>query len=310
MVIGTVAVVGSLNADLVVRVPRFPAAGETLTGTSFSRFPGGKGANQAYAAARLGASSVMIGQVGDDDLGRWLTTRLAEACVEVSRVAAVRDGTGLALITIDTSGQNQIVLVPGANGAFTPDRLPEISGWGTGLSVLLLQLEIPMATVVRAAEAGRAAGALVVLDPAPATALPPALVAAVDLLTPNETELAILTGGGRVEGERDVRARAERLIADGARSVLVKWGARGARLFGALGEYAWNAPRVAAVDTTAAGDTFNGALAAALASGHDIERAGRRAVTAATISVTRPGAQPSMPGAEEVDRWLAGDATE
>ena len=134
MVIGTVAVVGSLNADLVVRVPRFPAAGETLTGTSFSRFPGGKGANQAYAAARLGASSVMIGQVGDDDLGRWLTTRLAEACVEVSRVAAVRDGTGLALITIDTSGQNQIVLVPGANGAFTPDRLPEISGWGTGLS--------------------------------------------------------------------------------------------------------------------------------------------------------------------------------
>jgi len=299
-----VAVLGSLNADLVVRVPRFPAPGETLTGTSFSRFPGGKGANQAYAAARMGETPALIGQVGDDDLGRWLTTHLADGGVDVSRVAAVSDGTGLALITIDAEGQNHIVLVPGANGTFTPERLVRTTEWASGARVLLLQLEIPMETVQRAAEAARASGALVVLDPAPAAPMPRELVTVIDLLTPNETELAALTGGGTVSGERDVRWRAERLIAEGTRSVLVKWGPHGARLFGALGEHTWPAPRVAAVDTTAAGDTFNGALAAALARGADIEHAGHRAVTAATISVTRPGAQPSMPDAEEVDRWL------
>ena len=301
-----VAVLGSLNADLVVRVPRFPAAGETLTGTSFSRFPGGKGANQAYAAARMGEAPALVGQVGDDDLGRWLTKHLAGAGVDVSGVAVVAEGTGLALITIDAQGQNQIVLVPGANGTFTPERLSPAPAWAP-VRVLLLQLEIPMDTVVRAAQEGRAAGALVVLDPAPALPLPRELVVALDLLTPNETELAALTGGGTVTGEHDVRSRAGRLLAEGVRSVLVKWGPRGARLFGALGEHAWPAPSVAAVDTTAAGDTFNGALAAALARGHDVEAAGRRAVVAATISVTRPGAQPSMPDAEEVDRWLAGD---
>jgi ribokinase len=304
---GHVTVVGSLNADLVVRVPRFPAAGETITGLGFARFPGGKGANQAYAAARMGARTTMIGQVGDDDLGRWLTAHLAAGGVNVTGIAcSTGEGTGLALITIDGSGQNQIVLVPGANGAFTPDRLRRDLGWTSGRRVLLLQLEIPMATVIQAAEAGRAAGALVVLDPAPAVPLPPELVRLVDLLTPNETELAIITGGGTVTGDDDVRRRAEDLQRQGAASVIVKCGARGAQLYGALGEHAWSTRSVTAVDTTAAGDTFNGALAAVLASGQDIERAGRLAVAAATISVTRPGAQPSMPARSEVEAWVAG----
>jgi ribokinase len=303
---GRVTVVGSLNADLVVRVPRFPVAGETLTGLGFARFPGGKGANQAYAAARLGARTTMIGQVGDDDLGRWLTRHLADAGVDVRGVArAATDGTGLALITIDASGQNQIVLVPGANGTFTPDRLEPDAVWASGIGVLLLQLEIPMATVVRAAQAARAAGAFVVLDPAPAVPLPRELVSLVDVLTPNETELAVITGGGEVNGDDDVGARAADLARQGARSVLVKCGARGARMYGALGQHTWNARAVTAIDTTAAGDTFNGALAAALTNGLDIEAAGQRAVAAATLSVMRPGAQPSMPTAAEVDAWLS-----
>lgn len=301
----SIVVVGSLNADLVVRVPRFPAPGETLTGSSFARFPGGKGANQAYAAARMGGRPSLVGQVGDDDLGRWLTAHLAAGGVDVSAVAAVPgQGTGLALITIDERGQNEIVLVPGTNGTFSPDRFVASVRAIDGAALLLLQLEIPLATVAEAARAGRAAGATIVLDPAPALPLSADLLALVDVLTPNESELAALTGGGVVAGEDDVRARAERLVAAGARSVLVKWGAHGARLFGALGAHAWTAREVSVVDTTAAGDTFNGALAVALAEGLDVETAGRLAVAAATLSVTRPGAQPSMPVREEVETWL------
>jgi ribokinase len=157
-----------------------------------------------------------------------------------------------------------------------------------------------MDTVMAAAAAGRKAGATIVLDPAPAVPLATELLALVDLLTPNETELSVLTGGGAVTGEDDVRARACRLVERGARSVLVKWGANGARLFGALGTHTWPARTVTVVDTTAAGDTFNGALAAGLAAGLDIGAAGARAVEAATISVTRPGAQPSMPSRDDV----------
>jgi ribokinase len=244
--------------------------------------------------------------VGDDDLGQWLTQHLADGGVDVRSVSrTATDGTGLALITIDASGQNQIVLVPGANGAFTPDRLPPDAAWAKGIGVLLLQLEIPMATVVGAAKAARAAGALVVLDPAPAIPLPRELVSLVDVLTPNETELAVITGGGDVTGDDDdVRVRAADLVQQGARSVLVKCGARGARMYGALGQHTWNARAVRVTDTTAAGDTFNGALAAALTNGLDIEAAGQRAVAAATLSVMRPGAQPSMPTAAEVDAWM------
>jgi ribokinase len=297
----SIAVVGSLNADLVVHVPRFPEPGETLTGSSFSRFPGGKGGNQAYAAARMGAGVAMVGQVGDDDLGQWLTSHLARAGVDVaSAVAVAGESTGLALITIDDRGQNEIVLVPGANGTFTPQRLARHASTIQAAAIVLLQLEIPMETVVAAAGIAKRAGATVVLDPAPAVPLPPELLQLVDILTPNETELSLLTGGGLVAGEEGLRDRALRLLASGAHSVIVKWGEQGARSFGDIGTHAWPARAVRVVDTTAAGDTFNGAFGAALAEGLGIVRAGERAVAAAAVSVTRPGAQPSMPSREEL----------
>src|SRR5215218_8629412 len=165
----SIVVVGSLNADLVVRVPRFPRPGETLTGDRFMRFPGGKGANQAYAAARLGGVVAMVGQVGADEHGTWLTAHLADTGVDISQV--LRDHaapTGVALITIDTAGQNQIVLVPGANGTFTPDRFAGTSVAVGHTRVVLLQLEIPLDTVVAGALSARAAGAVAILDPAPA----------------------------------------------------------------------------------------------------------------------------------------------
>jgi ribokinase len=302
----SIVVIGSLNADLVVHVDRFPHAGETLSGSRFTRFPGGKGANQAYAAARLSGAAAMVGQVGADDHGAWLITHLTGAGVDTSRV--VRDAvepTGVALITIDAAGQNQIVLVAGANGTFTPDRFVPVTSALARARVVLLQLEIPLDTVLAAARAARAAGATVILDPAPAQAIPDALIALADYLTPNETELASLTGGGQVRDAGDVRARAGQLLARGAACVLVKWGARGAALLTRDSERWWPAHAVAVVDTTAAGDAFNGAFAVALAEGASADAAGRFATAAAALAVTHEGAQPGMPFREEVERLLA-----
>ena len=299
-----IVVAGSLNADLVVSVPRFPAPGETLTGTGFARFPGGKGANQAYAAARLGGQVRLAGQVGADDLGNWLLDHLRSGGVDVSAVG--RDATvstGLAIITVDATGQNTIVLVPGANGTFTPDRLSAAPIDWRSTRVLLLQLEVPLETVVAAARAARAAGSIVLLDPAPARDVPNELLALSDFVTPNESELAALTGGGSLGGEDDLMRRAQALRARGAARVIGKWGDRGAVLVGDQ-IHRWPAHAVRAVDTTAAGDAFNGALAVALADGQSIEDAGRLASAAAALSVTRTGAQPSMPSLDEVRAFM------
>jgi ribokinase len=300
-----IVVVGSLNADLVIRVPRFPRAGETLTGHGFARFAGGKGANQACAAARLGGRVVMVGQVGPDEPGAWLAAQLDESGVHTSCV--LRDeteSTGVALITIDADGQNQIVLVPGANGTFTPERLAVATAALRDTRVVLLQLEIPMQTVLAAAQAGRDAGALVLLDPAPAQELPDRLLALCDYVTPNETELATLTGGGEVCDAADVRRRAEQLLERGAARVLVKWGPRGAVLFTPDTERWWPPHTVDVVDTTAAGDAFNGAFAVALADGAAEETAGRFANAAGALAVTRAGAQAAMPARADVERLL------
>jgi ribokinase len=210
----------------------------------------------------------------------------------------------VALITVDRDGQNQIVLVPGANGTFTPERLAPVTSSLEGARVVLLQLEIPLDTVVAAAGAARRAGAIVILDPAPACELPDGVLELADYVTPNETELAALTGAGTVDNAADVRRRAAILLDRGASRVLVKWGARGAGLITRARDHWWPAHRVHAVDTTAAGDAFNGAFAAALAEGADPEAAGRFATAAAAIAVTRPGAQPGMPRPEEVQRLL------
>ncbi len=303
-----IVVVGSLNADLVVGVDRFPASGETLRGRRFDVFAGGKGGNQAAAAARLGGHVAMAGQVGGDAYGTWLRTSLEAVGVNVACVAtddAV--SSGVALITTDAAGQNTIVVVAGANGTFTPERLAPAATLLRQATVVLLQLEVPMATVERAAAEARTAGAIVLLDPAPAADVPDQLLALASLVTPNESELAALAAAPLLDGptpDDEIDRRAQGLLARGAGAVLVKLGARGARLVTPSRTTAWQAFPVEVVDTTAAGDAFNGALAVALAGGAPLDDAIRFACAAGALSVTRAGAQPSMPSRDDVDQLI------
>jgi ribokinase len=302
-----IVVVGSLNVDLVVRAERFPAPGATVTGEGFAVVPGGKGANQACAAARLGGDVRMVGCVGADAHGTLVRRSLAEAGADVAHVRAVRGTpTGVALITVDGAGENTIVVVPGANARLTPDALDEVAAAFDRAAVVLLQLEVPLPTVQEAARRARAAGARVVLDPAPARPLPDALLALVDYLTPNQTELAALAAGAAVRDAGEATAAARELLGRGARNVVVKRGEEGALLVGADGACAWPAPRVRAVDATAAGDAWNGAFAFGLARGDSTDAAGRLATAAASVSVTRAGAQPSLPTLAEAEAWWKG----
>jgi ribokinase len=306
MTVPAIVVVGSLNADLVVHVPRFPVAGETISGEGFVLLPGGKGANQACAAARLGGVVSMVGQVGRDDQGGMLRESLRRAGVDVRLVDQDEQAaTGVAIISIDATGENLIILAAGANGTFTPERLARALPLIRSASVLLLQLETPLDTVMRAATEARAAGVTVVLDPAPARDVPDQLLRLATYVTPNEGELARLVGAPVADepSMADIDGQAARLIARGSTRVLAKLGARGARLITADGATEWPARHVTPVDTTAAGDAFNGAFAVALAEGADLDRAVRFATTAAAISVTRHGAQPSMPTRAEVDEF-------
>lgn len=301
-----IVVVGSLNADLVVRTPRFPAPGETTTGSDFAIYPGGKGANQAVAAGRLGARVAMIGRVGRDDHGLLLRRSLSDAGVDAEPVIDDAAATGVAVITIDASGQNQIVLAPGANARLRPDDVERRRSLIEGASVVLLQLEVPLDTVEAAARIARRAGVSVVLDPAPARREALALLPLVDFVTPNETELRVLVGappGPTTPDEAAAMARA--LLAQGARGVIAKLGPAGVIAVSADGESRWPGHSVQAVDTTAAGDAWNGAFAVALAEGRSRPDAGAFANAAAAISVTRPGAQPSMATRDEVERFLA-----
>lgn len=309
-----ITVVGSLNADLVVAVRRFPGPGETVTGHDFAVFPGGKGANQAFAAGRLAAGEMpvrMVGQVGGDAYGEWLRQSLSRAAVDVTHVRVQQDApTGLAMVAIDAAAQNQIVVVPGANGSFNPAALTAAHHAIADAAVVLLQLEVPLPTVQTAARIAREGGAMVILDPAPARAVADVLLRSADYLTPNESELSVLTGGAPQATLRrgDAVARARQLIARGARKVLVKMGRQGALLVTETTEQLQPAFPVEAVDTTAAGDAFNAGLAFALARGADQTEAIRYASATAAVSVTRVGAQPSMPSRAEVDALFTGPA--
>lgn len=302
-----ILVVGSLNMDLVAFAPRIPVPGETLTGHTFLSVPGGKGANQAFAAARLGADVAMLGRVGADDLGRQLRENLSGAGCDVRGVMTTADTTtGIALIFVADSGQNSIVIVAGANGKLSPEDVAAMSSRFDGVAQVLLQLESPIATVVAAAQAARRAGARVILDPAPApsSALPAELLAHVDILTPNETEAAILTGAAPRRMNPEEAIEVGRLLRSmGPGTVIVKLGEQGVALITAEGSQVLQAPSVAAVDSTAAGDIFNAALAAALSDGGEIAAACRFANRAAALSVTRRGAQSSAPSRAEVDAF-------
>ncbi len=295
----TIVVFGSINMDLVVRTPRLPTPGETLTGHTFFTAPGGKGANQAVACARLGALTRMVGRVGDDLFGEQLRISLRSAGVQDDDVLTTPGPSGVALIAVDDAAENTIVIVPGANGAVSIEDIPRLKRALDGAHTLLLQLETPLATVVAAARAARARGVTVILDPAPALPLPDELYTLADILTPNESEAATLTGIP-VHDEQSAAAAARALTARGVRTVIIKLGARGALTGDAHGERLWAPFTVTPVDTVAAGDAFNGGLAVALSEGRSFEEAMQWGLAAGALSVTRPGAQPSMPDRQEL----------
>ncbi|MFD0142224.1 MULTISPECIES: ribokinase [unclassified Streptomyces] len=290
----SIVVLGSTNMDLVAFVPRAPALGETVTGREFRTIPGGKGANQAVAAARAGADVSMIGAVGTDDFGTRLRAALEASGVETDLLRTVEGPSGTAHIVVDDEGGNAIVVVPGANGTVASlDHGDEalIANAGT----LLLQLELPLPVVVEGAVTARRLGVRTVLTPAPAQPLPPELLAATDLLVPNEHEAAALTGVA------DPRSAATALLAQ-VPEVVITLGAAGS-LYAARGTEPFTvpAPRVRAVDTTAAGDTFVGALAVALGEGRPVREAMAWASAAAALSVQHEGASSSMPYRPEID---------
>jgi ribokinase len=303
-----IVVVGSINMDLVVRAARIPAPGETILGGAFDTFPGGKGANQAVCAARQGAAVAFVGRVGADAFGRQLVAGLQAEGVGIEKVGMDEAAaTGVALIIVAGDGENSIVVVPGANGRLLPRHVEAAAAAFQGADVVLLQLEIPLETVRAAAGRARAAGACVVLNPAPAQALPPDLLAQVDVLVPNESETALLTGLP-VSTLAQVEAAARSLLDYGTGDVVVTLGARGALLVGAE-RTAVHVPAFAVrtVDTTAAGDAFAGTLSVALAEAMPLPAAIRRACAAGALAATRLGAQPSLPMKADIDRLVAGE---
>jgi ribokinase len=301
----TVVVFGSINMDLVVRTPRLPALAETITGHEFFTAPGGKGANQAVAAARLGVPTQMVGRVGGDAFGQELRQNLASAGADVSAVftdPAV--SSGVAVIAVDDNAQNNIIIVPGANGRVGHDDLDRLEASLDGATVLLLQFEVPLDAVVAAARLAHQRGIIVVLDPAPAQPLPAELYSLVDILTPNEVEAGQLAGTA-IKNQTDAAGAAKNLLSLGVKTVIIKMGALGVLYAQAGGESTFvPAFKVEAVDTVAAGDAFNGGLAAALLEGKPLPEAVRWGAAAGALSATKMGAQPSMPTRAEFDAFL------
>lgn len=304
---GKIVVVGSLNMDLVGCAPRIPVVGETITGHTYFSEPGGKGANQAYAAAKLGGRVAMLGRVGSDDFGRQMKTNLEQAGCDVGGLLAIPDCvSGIALIFVDNSGQNSIIIIPGANALYLPEDVDAAQDGLKDAAFVLLQLENPLPTVLAAARAARRAGAQVILDPAPALHIPAELYELADIITPNETEAAILADlpPGRLDPEQALSV-ARKLQERRARTVIVKLGEQGCLLVTPEGSQVLPAPPVKAVDTTAAGDQFNAGLAVGLSEGLDLPAACQLANAAAALSVTRIGAQASAPTRAELEAFAA-----
>jgi len=293
-------VVGSLNIDLVMRTPRLPEPGETLAGHDFRALPGGKGANQAVACARMGGRVVMVGQVGADPYGASLRQGLDRDGIGTALVRqAPAAETGVAVILVEDNGQNRILLAPGANGALRPEDLEEAAGTIRDAALLITQLEVPLPVVARAIAIAHEAGVPVLLNPAPGAALPDELLAQVDILVPNETEAGLLCGMPVGDPASAFRAGRE-LQRRGVGWVLVTLGARGVAVLDEAGERHFPACAVQALDTTAAGDTFIGALASALVEGQSLDAAVALGQRASALCVTRAGAQPSIPFRHEL----------
>ncbi|MEJ2239234.1 MAG: ribokinase [Gemmatimonadales bacterium] len=303
---GGIVVVGSSNTDMIIKLDRIPRPGETILGGDFSTAAGGKGANQAVAVARAGGKVTFVARVGDDVFGRQAVQRFVADGIDTSRVLTDSDApSGLALIFVDGSGENSISVASGANARLTPDDVLSARDAIASADVLVAQLETPVDTVRAAVELAAEHGVRVVLNPAPAQPLGEEILRHVSVLTPNETEAELLTG---IEVSSDAAAleAAKKLNALGVDAVLITLGSRGAFLFDS--DHADLVPgfEVKAVDTTAAGDVFNGALAVALAEDNPIAEAVRFANGAAALAVTKLGAQPSAPTRDEIEAALAG----
>ncbi len=307
-----VLVIGSLNADLVVRAPRFPQPGETLSGDDLQIIPGGKGANQAVAAARLGAQVAMVGRVGSDSFGPFLVENLKSNHVDTSHVLKTDSATGTAIIVVDANGQNSIVLSAGANGKVDVQDVDTASFSDFGL--LLLQLEIPTLTVLRATQRAREHGLLVILNPAPAKPLPNELLANVDILIPNESELSLLTDMP-VNDSASAERAAKELLKRGVKIVIVTMGSKGALIVTSTQVTQVDTYKVDVVDTTAAGDAFIGGLASKLLESGSLlpvqeqalalQNAVRYACACGALATTKFGAQPSLPTKEEVEKFIS-----
>jgi ribokinase len=302
----SIIVFGSINMDLVARTARLPVPGETLIGRSFQMVPGGKGANQAVAAARLGVPVQMVGRVGGDSFGQDLWQGLQANGVGCDRVLIDRSThSGVAVIAVDDASENHIIVIPGANGAVAAadvDRLQEILPQA---KVLLLQLEVPLTAVIAAAKAAKQAGVTVMLDPAPAPAeLPAELYPLIDIITPNQVETSQLVGFPVEDLESATRA-AKILQQRGVQTVITKLGKLGALCVTANDSFQIPVFPVKAIDTVAAGDAFNGGLAAGLTEGLPLQHATTQAAAVAALSVTKAGAQPSLPTRSELQAFIA-----
>jgi ribokinase len=295
-----ILVIGSANTDMVITTQRFPNAGETVMGKDFFIFPGGKGANQAVAAARLDGNVSFICKTGNDVFGKQSIEGFVKENIDI-RYSVVDEerASGVAVITVDQNGQNTIVVAGGANSKLHKEDIEKASAEYTDVAVVLMQLEIPLETVMYAASFYSSVGAKVILNPAPACELPLSIYNHIFLITPNETEAALLTGIDIVDEESAARA-AEVLLSRGVQHVVITMGEKGAYFHDGRQSFVVAAMKVKAIDTTAAGDVFNGALAVAMAEQMPWKEAIQFAVKAASVSVTRMGAQTSAPFRKEI----------
>jgi ribokinase len=298
---GKILVVGSLNMDLVVNAPRHPQMGETILGGTFATFPGGKGANQAVAAARMGSAVTMIGRVGQDGFGSELRASAVKDGIDMQHVKVdEREATGIAFITVDAAGRNTIVVASGANLALTPRELSAAQQAFSNANVLVTQLESPLDTVSAAITLAVANNLRVVLNPAPAQTLSAEILSKVDYFIPNEREAM------QVVGAETLDSAIEQLLGMGVRNLIITLGEKGVLIVTPAGRKEIPAYSVQAVDTVAAGDAFVGAFATGLAEGMSTEQAAQLGNAAAAISVTRHGAQPSLPMRKEVNEFFGG----
>lgn len=294
-----ILVVGSVNMDLVVRVPHSPKPGETVLGGDFETFPGGKGANQAVAAARMGGEVTMVGRVGNDNFGDTLIQGMVDNNIKTTYVIKDSDEpTGIAMIAVAADGENLIVVASGANFKVSVADVTNARDIMRDTDLLLLQLECPMEAVAAAVELANAYDVPVVLNPAPAQPLSQVLLSNVNVLTPNEEELLMLTG------EKEISKAISKVLDWGVKNLVITLGANGARVVSEGMDKHIPAHEITAVDTTAAGDAFNGALAVALAEGKPLLEAVNYGMAAGALAATRRGAQPSLPAREAVEALM------